>query len=127
MAKSNQLRLEEYEEVKINEKHLVKPRKILRLVRGSYDEILFGCIDIEFQRFIPFMELYILLSKARRGGIADEFGKKIKFSIPKTIFVTFPLLLLEALLSGFIVVFSYIYYFIWRKLIIKNSEFYSGE
>lgn len=127
VAKANNLNLAEFKEVKISEKQLAKPRKILKLVRDSYDEILFGCIDIEFQRFIPFMELYILLSKAKHGGIVDEFGKRIKFSVLKTIFVRFPFLLLEALLSIFVVLFSYIYYFVWRKLIIKNSGFYSGE
>lgn len=127
IARANKLKLEEYEIVKISEKQLAKPKKILQLIRGPYDEILFGCIDIDFQRFIPFMKLYILLSKAKRGGIVDEFGKRIKFSIIKTILATFPLLLLEALLSIFIVLFSYIYYFVWRKLIIKNFESYSGE
>jgi len=74
VAKAKGLNLEEFEIVKISEKQLAKPKKILQLVRSPYDEILFRCIDIDFQRFIPFMQLYILLSKAKRGGIVDEFG-----------------------------------------------------
>lgn len=127
VAKNNNLKLEEFIEIKINEKQLAKPKRILQLIRGPFDEVLFGCIDIEFQRFMPFMELYILFSKAKRGGIVDEFGKKINFSILKTIFKTFPLLLIEALLSAFIVLFSYFYYFLWRKFIIRNSKYFSGE
>ncbi|MFN3306666.1 MAG: hypothetical protein ACK42Z_05710 [Candidatus Kapaibacteriota bacterium] len=127
VAKSNNLILEEIEEVKISEKQLAKPRRVLKLVRSGYDEILFGCLDIEFQRFIPFMLLYILLSKPKRGCILDEFGKKIKFSFFKTLFVTIPLLFLETFLSVLIVLFSYIYYFVWRKIIIRHSASSFGE
>ncbi len=127
VAKSNNLDLAEIEEVKISEKQLAKPRKILKLVRSGYDEILFGCLDIEFQRFIPFMLLYILLSNPKRGRIVDEFGKSIKFNIFRTLFVTIPLLALETLLSIFIVMFSYIYYFVWRKIIIRRSASSFGE
>lgn len=127
IGKANGIKLEEYEVVKIDEKRLGRPKDILRHIRKPYKEILFGCIDLDFQRFIPFMAIYILLSKAKRGGIVDEFGKVIKFSVLRTIFVTIPLLLLEAVLSVFIVLYSYIYYFVWRKIIIRNYESYFGE
>lgn len=79
----------------------------------------FGCISIDFQRFIPFMLIYILFSKPKRGGIIDEDGLKIKFSIIKTIFITIPLLIVEFIGSVFIVLYSYIYYFVWRKFKVK--------
>ncbi|ROL57940.1 hypothetical protein D9V84_04270 [Bacteroidetes/Chlorobi group bacterium Naka2016] len=106
--------------LKIDEKTLAKPKQILKSLRKEYDEVYFGCISIEFQRFIPFMLIYILLSKAKKGGIIDEEGTKVIFSITKTIFGTIPLLLVEFMGSIFIVIFSYLYYFIWRRFKVKN-------
>lgn len=105
----------EFEVVKIDEKSLAQPKKILGLIRQDWEEVYFGCIAIEYQRFIPFMEIYILLSKARKGGIIDEDGKKVKFNSIKTVLVTIPLLIVELIASLFVVIYSYIYYFIWRK------------
>lgn len=109
-----------FEVIKIDEKTLAYPKKLMKLLRNDYDEIYFGCISIEFQRFIPFMLIYILLSKAKKGGIIDEDGATIRFSIAKTILVTIPLLVLEFLGSILIVIFSYVYYFVWRKFKVKN-------
>jgi hypothetical protein len=115
------LQNENFEIYKIDEKALAKPRKILPLVRNEkYQKIYFGCISIEFQRFIPFMLIYILLSRSKKGGIIDEEGKKINFSVLKTTLVTIPLLFVELIGSVFIVIYSYFYYFYWRKFKTSN-------
>ncbi len=111
---------DDLEVVKIDEKSLAKPKKILKKIKGKYSEVYFGCISLEFQRFVPFMLIYILLSKAKKGGVIDEEGRKIKFNIFRTIFITIPLLILEAIGSFFIVIYSYIYYFLWRKMKLKT-------
>lgn len=110
----------EFEVIKIDEKTLANPRKMIKTLRNDYDEVYFGCISIEFQRFIPFMLIYILLSKAKKGGIIDEDGKKVTFSFARTILITIPLLLIEFIGSIFIVIYSYIYYFIWRRFKVKR-------
>ncbi|MCX7880410.1 MAG: hypothetical protein N2517_07090 [Ignavibacteria bacterium] len=115
----NNFNTDEFEIVKVDEKKLAKPKFVLELIRKNYEFIYFGCADIEFQRFQPFMQIYILLSKSKKGGIIDELGRKIKFSLFKTIFVVIPKLILEAVLSILIVGFSYLYYFYWRKFKIK--------
>ncbi len=111
---------DDFKVIKIDEKSLAKPKKILNEINGKYSEVYFGCISLEFQRFIPFMLIYILFSNAKKGGVIDEEGRKIKFNILRTIFITIPLLILEAIGSMLIVVYSYIYYFIWRKLKLKT-------
>jgi len=114
------MKQEDFEIIKINEKLLAKPRKMLSYLRQNHSEIYFGCLSIEFQRFIPFMLIYILLSKPKKGGIIDEEGAKVKFNAIKTILITIPLLMVEAVGSFFIVVYSFIYYFVWRKWKIKS-------
>lgn len=116
---AQKLREEDFEIVKIDEKTLANPKKIVKHLRKKFDEVYFGCISIDFQRFIPFMLIYILFSKPKRGGIIDEDGLKIKFSIIKTIFITIPLLIVEFIGSVFIVLYSYIYYYVWRKFKVK--------
>lgn len=118
--KAHNLNPEVFEIVKIDEKVLAKPRSILEYTRKKFESIYFGCISIDFQRFIPFMLIYILLSKCKKGGVIDEDGKKIRFSIPKTIFFTIPMLIFEFIASIFIVIFSYVYYFVWWKFKTKN-------
>jgi len=114
------MKQEDFEIIKINEKMLAKPRKMFNYICHNYSEIYFGCISIEFQRFIPFMLTYILLSKSKKGGIIDEEGAKVKFNAIKTILITIPLLVVEAIGSLLIVIYSFVYYFIWRKWKIKN-------
>ncbi|MFN3269325.1 MAG: hypothetical protein ACK42G_01935, partial [Candidatus Kapaibacteriota bacterium] len=76
---AQKLREEDFEIVKIDEKTLANPKKIIEHLRKKFDEVYFGCISIDFQRFIPFMLIYILFSKPKRGGIIDEDGLKIEF------------------------------------------------
>ncbi|MGB9771309.1 MAG: hypothetical protein ACPLX7_04935 [Candidatus Kapaibacteriota bacterium] len=110
---------EEFEILKIDEKSLATPKKLHKKLREKFEEVYFGCISIEFQRFIPFMFLYILFSKAKKGGIVDEEKNKIEFKLWRTILVTIPLLIFEFIASVFIVLFSYGYYFVWRKFKVK--------
>lgn len=109
-----------FQVVKVDEKTLAKPKEILKHIRKPYDQIFFGCIDINYQRFIPFMILYILFSKAKKGGVIDENGKKIDFSLFTAIFIVPPRLIVEFSASIIIIVYSYICFYLWWKRILRN-------
>lgn len=111
---------QDFEVVKIYEKVLAKPREILKYIRKPYESIYFGCIDIEFQRFPLFMIFYILLSRPKKGGIIDESGNFIRFSFFKAFLVAPFRLILETLVSIFIVLYSHINFYLWWKKIVKN-------
>lgn len=117
---TNNLSQNEFEIAKIDEKDLSSPRRIFNIIGKKYEEIYYGCISIDYQRFIPFMLIYLLFSKSKKGGILDEEGKILRFSPIKIFFLTIPGLFLELIFSFFIVNFSYIYYFIWRKFKTSN-------
>ncbi len=105
---SNKLDINNLDIIKIDEKDLAKPKKIIRLINSKkYDNVLYGCVDLEFQRFQYFMKLYIFLSKVKKGRIIDESGNVNEFRLAKFIFKETPNFKLELFISFFTVIFYY--------------------
>jgi len=108
IIKANAFDSSDIDAVKIDEKELTYYKNIIRNVKKSnYISLYFGCIDLDLQRFHFFMMLYIFLT-TRDGGIIDELGNKINFSIPSFIFRYLPMFILELFVSGFVVIYHYI-------------------
>jgi hypothetical protein len=109
ILKSNVLRLDEFEVVKIDEKDISKPRFIINLINSKkYEAVFFGTIENELQRFQIFIKIWILFSKVKKGGIIDELGHQNIYNIKKLLFMEFPLLFIETISSIFIVIYFYL-------------------
>lgn len=109
ILEKNHLKEDEIREFKIDEKEIAKLRMLIRQVRsGQFDEIFFGCQEIELQRFNFFMKMYIFFSKARKGAILDELGNRDNFSSFKFIFIETPLFIIELIASALVIVYFYI-------------------
>lgn len=118
---ANGLNPYEVDSVKIDDKWLAKPKFILnRIKEKKYENVYFGCIQLDFQRFHFFMKLYLLISGFTNGAIIDELGKSKKFSYIKLIFIEIPLILLEALASCLVVIYSYIKFPIMKWYLTKK-------
>lgn len=97
----------QFEVVKIDEKDLAKPKKILKiLTKEKYTSVFYACIETNLQRFHFFMLLYQLISLKWKGGIIDEQGKRLNFSFLRFIFLYMPLFLIETI-SSFAIVLYY--------------------
>ncbi len=106
---SHKLKQSEIEIVKIDEKYLAKYSFIVKAInRDNYEEVFLATKDISFQRFQRFFRLYLMISKAKKGGIIDEYGNKSEYSFLGVFFKDLPMLALEAVVSSVIVVFYYI-------------------
>ena len=120
IAQSHNLNDSEYDVVKIDDKKLASPKFILSKIKHrKYDNIQFGCILLDFQRFHSFMIFYFFLSGFWNGSIIDESGAKIRFSFFKFLFIYIPAMFIEAILSFFIVIYYYVKLpllkFLWIK------------
>lgn len=101
--------------IKLDEKELSKPFKMMNLInqyRGSI--IFFGTIDNNFQRFQTFIKIYLFLTLSFEGGIIDEIGNKNSMSVIKLFFLELPLLFVEIVYSIFLIVYYHIKIF-WLK------------
>lgn len=117
---AHKMKLSDFEVFKVDFKKLAKAKEIIKFLRKTNEAVYFGCIDIDYQRFIPIMIMYILFSKSKHGGIIDEMGRTIDFSILKAI-VIYPFeLFIEIIASFFIILFSYFYFYIWWWKVKKN-------
>ena len=108
--------------VKTDEKNLARFGFMRRLVKEyKYKQIYFACIEAGLQRFRFFINLYILLSSARIGGIIDEKGEILKYSFLRFFFCEIPFFIFEAIISSIVVVYFHIKlpYLKW-KLKTKN-------
>ena len=106
-----------FEAIKIDEKHLSNPKYILHTIKAKkYLKIVFGTLDIEFQRFSFFIGLYLLLSGMRSGTLADNSGKKRNYNPFLFIIRDLPLFVVELFLSFFVLIYFYIKYPIIKKL-----------
>lgn len=95
-----------FEIQKIDEKDLAKPRYILKILKqNKYNEVYFACIENNLQRFHFFMFLYLFLSFKFKGGIIDEQGNKINFSLIKFFFVYIPKFIFEVIFSIIIIIY----------------------
>ncbi len=117
ILKAANLTKNETEIIKIDDKAFANPSFLLRAMREKkYDNAFFACIDVEYQRFQFFIKLYLALARKTKGGIIDEKGNFIGFSLPRFVFVDSPLFVAEAIASAFVVAFAYFKfpYLKWR-------------
>lgn len=115
IASANKLDLDNCEIIKIDEKELSKPLKMITLLKKHRSsKIYFGTIDISFQRFQTFIKIYFFLSFAFNGSINDELGNNNKFNLLIFFFIEIPLLFLELFYSIYLVVFYHIK-ILWLK------------
>jgi hypothetical protein len=108
MIKNTNLNNQNIKIVKIDEKDLAKPKKIIKLLKsGDYSNVYFGTIDLRFLRFEFFMKLYMILTLNWKGKIIDEKGNQIKFNILHFIFIDIPKIIIEIIASVFqIIIYS---------------------
>jgi hypothetical protein len=101
--------INEVDVVKIDDKWLAKRKFILgRMKEKPYDNVYFGCIKLDYQRFHFFMKLYFLFSGFTNGAIIDEDGKSKKFSFFKLLLNEIPMIVFEAFASALVIIYSYI-------------------
>lgn len=104
-----------FEIVKLDEKVLAQPKKILRVIKQKrYENVYFGTIHLDFQRFQTFIKIYLFLSGFCKGALLDEEGRQNKFKFAKFIFKEIPLFKIEIVGSGFLVLYYHIKVFILR-------------
>lgn len=112
---------DDVEVVKIDDKWLAKRKFILgRIKEKKYDNVYFGCIKLDYQRFQFFMKIYFLLSGYFKGAIIDEDGRANKFSIVKLIFFEIPMIIVEVIASIFVIIYSYIKFPIMKWYLTKK-------
>ncbi|MGE5479413.1 MAG: hypothetical protein ACM3U1_03190 [Chloroflexota bacterium] len=121
ILRANGLAAGETRIIKIEEKDLSKPKKILRAILSDRRaNIYFGCIDLDYIRFQTFMKFYIFMGSGR-GSIIDESGKRNQFSRARFFFVDIPKLELEAITSLIIIPYYYIKFYIIRWKYLKRA------
>jgi len=112
---------DDVEVVKIDDKWLAKRKFILgRMKEKKYENVYFGCIKLDFQRFQFFMKIYFLLSGFTNGSIIDEDGKSNKFSFLKFIFIEIPMIIIETIASALVIIYSYIKFPIMKWYLTKK-------
>ena len=105
---ANKLYADDFDVIKLDEKDLAKPKKILGIVKAKkYEGLYFGCIELGLQRFQAFMLAYIFLSMLHKGALVDEAGSRMDYSIPKFLFAVVPAVIVEAFVSVFVVIYFY--------------------
>ncbi len=117
IASAHNLDLSETEIVKLDEKELSKPFKMISLIKNySGHDIYFGTIENRFQRFQIFIKIFLFLTLSFNGIIIDELGNKNKFNLGKFIILEFPLLIIEIIYSSILVVYYHIklYWLKWK-------------
>jgi hypothetical protein len=108
MIKNTNLNNQNIKIIKIDEKDLAKPKKIIKLLKsGDYSNVYFGTIDLRFLRFEFFMKLYMILTLNWKGKIIDEKGNQIKFNILHFIFIDIPKIIIEIIASVWYIIFHH--------------------
>lgn len=114
--------VDDVEIVKIDDKKLAQFGFILNLMKSKkYENVYFGCIKLDYQRFHFFMKLYFLLSGFYKGAIIDEDGKEKKFGFLRFFLIEIPLIILEAVASFFVVIYSYVKFPLLKWYLIKKK------
>ncbi len=107
--------------LKFDEKKLAAPSEIIKMINNnSVSEFYVASRELGLQRFKTFIKLYILLSKAKSGGIIDEYGNKDRYSLSKLIVNELPMLFIEILVSVLVVVYSYIKFPLMKWILKKK-------
>ncbi len=117
IASAHNLDLQNCEIIKLDEKELSKPIKMVALIKQySGFNIYFGTIENRFQRFQTFIKIYLFLTLTFNGSIIDECGNKNKFNIIKFLFFEIPLLFIEFLYSAILVIYYHfkVYWLKWK-------------
>lgn len=96
------------EVVKIDDKHLSKPKHINHLISYGYENVFFVCKNLDLQRFHFFMFTYLLIFCNGKGSLLDEISTPKSFNFFKYIFIMVPKLFIEVLFSTSIVIYYYI-------------------
>lgn len=118
---ANQMNIDDFVIVKIDDKDLAKPRNILNIIKQSKaKEVYFGCKELALQRFQHFMKIYAFLS-GKPTAVIDESGSRNDYSFLKFSFIEMPLLCFEAVASAFIVIF-YHFKFAYDKWIYLKKN-----
>jgi hypothetical protein len=109
IIESNKLDASKIEIVKLDEKVLANPRKVIRQIKlKNYENVYFGTIALNFQRFQTFIKIYLFLTKFWKGTIVDEDGRQNKFTIRRFLFIEVPLFILEIIWSGILIIFYHL-------------------
>ncbi|MBM2814724.1 MAG: hypothetical protein HW421_1486 [Ignavibacteria bacterium] len=106
---SHNLESADFDVIKLDEKELAKPLKMIRLIKSKrWDAIYFGTIENILQRFHFLMKLYILFSYPKQGSIIDESGNEEKYLLSEFLFFQCPKAFFEIIYSMFVIVYYYI-------------------
>lgn len=90
---------------KIDDKVLSEFKYLKNFIRKSgKNEVWFGTIQNDLQRF-QFFILYYIFATTKMGGLIDESGKKIKYSLSKLLFKYLPKFLIEGFASLLILIY----------------------
>jgi hypothetical protein len=109
IIEANKLEYTDVDVVKIDEKDISHPKQMLKIINSKkYNNVFWGTIEDELQRFQKFMKLWILMSHSNKGGIIDESGNLNKFNTIKLLCIELPLLFIEAIVSIFIIIYFYL-------------------
>ncbi len=120
IADANKLNFEEIQIIKLDEKELSKPTKIVSLIKQFKGfKVYFGTIDNRFQRFQTFIKIYLLLS-CSSGIIIDELGQQNKLNLTKLIFQELPLFLVEIVYSIILIVYYHIKIYLLKWKYTRN-------
>lgn len=110
------------EVIKIDEKQLSDFKFIRSLTNKRENKsINFGCLNLEFQRFSFFINLFIFLSKAGCGSIIDESGNKVVFSKFNFVLLMIPKFILELAASSLVVSYNYLKLPVLRWILTKQK------
>ncbi len=108
--------------VKIDDKKLAQPKFILSTMKKrKYENVFFGCLKLDYQRFHFFMKTYFLISGYWKGAIIDEDCKVKRFGFLRYLFVEVPMIIVEAVASFFVVIYSYVKFPILKWRLIKKK------
>jgi len=109
IIRNNNLDIEKLHIVKLDEKLLAKPKKVMSILKADkYNSIYFGTIELSLQRFQTFILLYLFLASANHKAIIDEEGARLDFSLVKILFKDIPLFIIEIIFSLIVVIYFYL-------------------
>lgn len=117
IAFAHNLDLESTHIVKLDEKDLSKPFRMIKTIKKYSGYVrYFGTIENRFQRFQIFIKIYLLLSLSLNGAIIDEKGNKNELNFGKFLFLEIPLLIIETIYSAILVFYYHIkiYWLKWK-------------
>lgn len=93
---------------KIDEKDLANWKLIRKIyLQNKSDSIIFATDSLMYQRFIFFMQFYIMITTFS-GYIIDNSGQKLNFNFVVFILKDLSLFLLEILLSSIVIIIAYL-------------------